>query len=696
MTTPARIATLATLGLLLTCGRNVSAEPFSGDSNLAAPRLGVWGFDSTGVRPDVSPGDDFFAYTNGQWVARTEIPADKTSYGGFEALRELSERRVRSILESAAANSHSEPSSDARKIGDFYTSYMDESAIERLGDVPVKADIARVRAVDTRKALVHLMGQSAERFYGSVFTIAIEADPKSPEHYAVALSQAGLGLPDRDYYLDAKFADKKKLYRAYVGHLLSLIGWPDSDREASRIVAFESRIASASWSRTEDRDPDKTYNPMSIAELVSFAPGFDWTEFLAGADLRDVGKIIVGEKSAFPHIAAIFAQTPLPTLQAWEAFNVADAAAPYLSRSFVEARFEFRNKTLSGQPELAPRWRRAVDAVQNGTGGNFGLGGMGEAVGRVYVEQYFGPEAKASMQALVGNLLAAFRVRIQRLDWMSPPTKAVALEKLSTYTVKIGYPDTWRNYSTLAIRGDDLYGNIERAQSYEWKRSVGRLNRPVDKSEWGLTPQTVNAYNGPTFNEIVFPAAILQPPFFDQTADSAINYGGIGGVIGHEMTHGFDDQGRKYDAQGRLRNWWNSQDAEQFQAQAAKLAKQYSAFEILPGAHVNGDLTMGENIADLGGLSIALDAYHASLHGQKDTVIDGLTGDQRVFLGWAQVWRSKVRDDEQRRLLVADVHAPSAARVNLPVRNIDAWYEAFAVSTQSRSYLAPRDRVHIW
>jgi putative endopeptidase len=469
--------------------------------------------------------------------------------------------------------------------------------------------------------------------------------------------------------------------------MLSAAGWPNADAEAAAVVALETRIAGASWTKVEQRDPVKTYNPMSTADLAALAPGFPWRPFLENADLGGVATVVVGEKSAFPKIAAIFADTPISTLQAWQAFTVIDSAAPFLSSAFADAHFEFRDKTLGGQAEQKPRWKRAASTIDQG---------IGEAVGRVYVAKYFTPEAKAKMEALVGDLKVALAARIQRLDWMSPTTKAKALEKLSLLNVKIGYPAKWRDYSSLKLSPDDLYGDVEATQVFEWKRELARLNDPVDRTEWGMTPQTVNAYYDPSQNEVVFPAAILQPPFFDDTADMAVNFGGIGGVIGHEMTHGFDDQGRQYDGHGVLTDWWTPEDAAKFVTQTKHLGEQYDLFEPVPGAHVNGDLTMGENIADLGGLLLALDAYHVSLKGAPAPVLDGLTGDQRVFLGWAQVWRSAAKEDAKRRSLVTDPHSPPEDRVNGVVHNIDAWYAAFDVKPGDALYVAPDQRVRIW
>jgi putative endopeptidase len=469
--------------------------------------------------------------------------------------------------------------------------------------------------------------------------------------------------------------------------MLGLAGWPEPEANAKAIVAMEDEIAQVSWAKSDQRDDNKTYNPMTIAELAKSAPGFDWRVYMAAAELPGVDRIIFDENTAAPKIAAIFAKTPVPVLQAWLAFNVVDNAAPQLSKRFADAQFEFRDKTLTGQPEQRPRWKRAVTLVN---------ALMGEAVGRLYVETYFPPESKAKMEQLVANLRAAMAARIQKVDWMSPETKTQALAKLAKFNVKIGYPVKWRDYSSLQVSPGDLYGDVLRAAAFEWRRQVHRLNQPVDKTEWGMTPQTVNAYYSQTHNEIVFPAAILQPPFFDPNADMAVNYGAIGSVIGHEMTHGFDDEGRKSDGDGALRDWWTAADSAKFDAKAKAFGAEYAAFDVLPNAHINPELTMGENIADLGGLNLALDAYHASLGGKPAPVIDGLSGDQRLFLAAAQLWRSKTRDDRMRQRLVSDPHSPEAARATVPERNIDAWYDAFGVKAGDKLYLPPDQRVKIW
>jgi putative endopeptidase len=435
---------------------------------------------------------------------------------------------------------------------------------------------------------------------------------------------------------------------------------------------------------------------MTLDELSAFAPGFPWRLMLSAAGLSNVNSVIVAQKSAFPKLAAIISETPLTTLKAWEAFDVIDNGAPYLARAFSNPFFQFRDKELLGQPEEPARWRLAVDAVQFGNADVESMGGMGEAVGRVYVSRYFTADAKAKLEGLIENLKVAFDRRIRKLDWMSDTTKSRALEKLGRFTVMIGYPDHWRDYSGLAIRSDDIYGNIERAQAYGWRRHLAQFPGRVDRSEWLENVQVIDAYQYSALNELVFPAAILQPPFFDTNADAAVNYGGIGAVIGHEMTHSFDDRGRHYDADGQLQDWWTAEDARKFEAKVAALSAQYSAFEVLPGIRIKGAMTAGDDIADLGGLNLALDAYHASFNGKAAPIIDGLTGDQRVFLGWAQIWRWKYRDDELRRRAVTDVHSPAPARVDVVMANIDAWYTAFDVGAQRKRYIAPADRVRIW
>jgi putative endopeptidase len=664
-----------------------------------ASKFGTFGLDVAGQDQATKPGDDFFRFANGKWLDETAIPSDKPSYSLRAQMSDLTEQRLHEMMERAASEMAKEPLSLEDKVGAFYRSFMDESRIEKLGAKPLAPLLAEVRAAQTPGAIAALMGRNNSDLEGTLFGCSIDVDLKNPKRYAFFVNQAGLGLPDRDYYLKPEFAAQKAKYEQYVATLLGLLDWPEPQARAHDIVGFETSVATASWTKAEQRDPIATYNPMTPAALAAFAPGFAWREFLDAAGGGTMDTVIVAEKSAFPKLATIFAGTPPATLRAWLAFTIADNAAPFLSKPFADAGFAMRQKSLNGQAQPAARWKRGVHAV---SGGDFGsgdrfdrFGNMAWAVGQLYTTRYFPPEAKASIEALVLNLKAAYRARLEKLDWMSATTRALALKKLDTYTIKVGYPDKPRDYSNLVIRADDLVGNVRRAGAADWKFYVDRVRGPVDRSDWWMTPQTNDAYNG-SLRDIVFPAGILQPPIFDAAADPAINYGAAGGVIGHELTHGFDDEGRKFDAEGKLSDWWAPADAKIFEARAAKLGAQYSAFEPLPGTHVNGDLTMGENIADLGGLTLGLDAYRASLHGKPAPVLGGLTGDQRVFLGWAQAWRGKSRDDFLRKMVVSDPHSPRMYRVNGVVRNIDAWYDAFGVKPGDKLYVAPADRVRIW
>ncbi len=662
-----------------------AAVPVPSAAELASPRYGTWGYDISGMDRSVKPGDDFFKFANGKWAERTEIPSDRVRFGNFDKLAVLSENRQLAILEDAAAGKLNDP--DAAKIAAGYKAFMDEALAEKLDAKPIQPELGQIKAVKTKADFVKLMGKANTTGFSSIFPVGVTIDSKAPTKYGIIGVTGGMGLPDRDYYLQAAFADKKTKYQAYIAQLLTMIGWEKPAENAKAIVEFETKLAEASWTRVERRDRDKTYNPMSVAELNALTPGWDWKAYLTAAELPNVDRVIVTTNTAYPKFAKVYADTPLETLKAWQAFHVADGAAPMLSKRFADANFAFRGKELNGQPEQRARWKRAV---------GFMNGALGESVGRVYVARYFPPESKAKMDALVADVRTALKARIEKLSWMSPETKAKALEKLAKFTVKIGYPDKWEDYSKLTFKADDLYGNALRANAWQYRKDVARLNSPVDKSEWGMTPQTINAYYNPPNNEIVFPAAILQAPFFDPDADPAINYGGIGGVIGHEISHGFDDQGRKSDGDGVLRDWWTAEDAAKFKTQADRLGAQYSSYEPLPGAKVQGGLTMGENIGDMGGLSLALDAYHASLKGKPAPVIDGLTGDQRVFLGWAQVWREKIRDEALKQRLVSDPHSPAIYRVNGTIRNLPGWYAAFDVKPGDKLYVPPEQRVDIW
>ena len=662
--------------------KSVSTQP-AGLAHEAA--IGAFGLDLSAGNSAVKPGDDFFAYASGKWYDHFEIPADKTSYGAFNQLDDLSKQRVREIIEQAAA-SHPAEGTAAQKIGDYYAAYMDQSAIETNGLTPVEGDLKRISSAATPAQIATLFGLPG---FASLFDLDLPPDLKNPDRYSVVISQSSLGLPDRDYYLkdDPKLQEIRGKYVAYVEQILTLGGVADAGAKAKEIMSFETAVAKVQWPIEKRRDVDATYNPRTKQQLLTYAPGFPWQAFLQASSVGGRQDLVLSELTAVHDLADLFKHTPLPTLKAYLTFHYLSDHAPYLPKRFDDARFAFYGSTLRGQPQQRERWKRAVDEVN---------GALGELVGQLYVARYFPPESKAKMQELVANLRASLSERIDALDWMTPETKSRAHEKLATFTPKIGYPDKWKDYSALQIRRDDLVGNVRRAAEWRWQYQVARLDKPVDRQEWQMTPQTINAYYNPLNNEIVFPAAILQPPFFDPNADAAVNYGAIGAVIGHEMGHGFDDQGRKFGPDGGLKDWWTQQDADVFKGRVTRLENQFSAFEALPGLHVNGANTIGENIGDLGGLNMAYHAYHLSLKGKPAPVIDGLTGDQRFFLSWAQVWRTKIRDGQLREYVMSDVHSPPYFRVNGPLPNINEWYAAFDVHPGDKLYIKPEDRVSIW
>jgi putative endopeptidase len=645
--------------------------------------VGSWGFDLAGADFAVQPGDDFFRHGNGAWYDRAVIPPDRSSIGVDTALNITAEARIREILERGQEGVDASARTDAAKFGTFYAAFMDEARAEALDAEPIAPLLAMIRASATHEQLADLAGRRS--FFFSIFGLGIGPDDKAPDRYVVSIRQGGLGL-NRDYYLTARLADKKAAYLSYIGELLAMIGWESPAASAAAILDLETAIAEVSWSNAERRDPEKTYNPTSVAALEEAAP-FPWRVLLASADLGGLDRVVLVENTAIAKIAAVYARTPMDTLKAWQAFHLVDGAAPYLSKRFVNANFDFRSRIISGVAEQPARWKRAVAIL------NFA---MGQAIGRVYVARYFPPEAKAQIDDLVAHLRGALQERITRLDWMSQETKRKALDKLVRLDVKIGYPNKWRDYSALEARPDDLFGNMQASRKFAWLRQVNRLNSKVDRDDWYLSPQTVNASYNANLNEMTFPAGILQAPYFDPTADPAVNYGGIGAVIGHEMIHGFDDEGRKYDGAGVLSTWWTEGDANQFLARAAVLGQQFDSYEPFPGLHLKGDLTMGENIADLGGALVALDAYHNSLGGKPAPVIDGLSGDQRFFLSYAQSWRHKSTETSIRQQIVSNPHAPAQYRVDGVVRNMDAWYTAFNIKPRDKLFLPPEHRVRIW
>jgi putative endopeptidase len=649
-------------------------------------KIGAFGLDLSARDLTVRPGDDFFRYANGHWLDTHEIPSDRPSWGSPEALQEDAQERVRGLIEALPAGAP--VGSIEQKVGDFYRAYMDTEAINRAGLAPAQPVLDAIAAARTHAELLRLMGK-ADFGLLAPMQLGIGADEKNPDRYVVSIAQSGLGLPDRDYYLKSEgvYADVRAKYQAHIERLLALAGDADSSSEAASIVQLETQIAAVQWPAAKRRDRDLTYNLRTHSELNDLAPGFAWQEVLGAAGIDNQSNYVVREVDAIAASAVLFNEVPVERWQSYLRYHYLVAVANVLPKPIDDESFDFYGRILNGQKEQRERWKRAVSA------GNVSLG---EAVGQLYVAHYFPPAARAQAIALVENLRAAYGERIRELPWMSASTKKVALQKLATFRPKIGYPVRWRDYATLEIRPNDAFGNAERAAAFEWRRKVLRINLPTDRDEWVMTPQTVNAYYDSTFNEVVFPAAILQPPFFDPAADPAVNYGGIGGVIGHEMGHGFDDQGAKSDAQGVLRTWWQPEDEAAFKKLVDRLATQYDGFEALPGLHVNGRLTLGENIGDLGGLTVSYSAYHLSLHGRPAPVIDGLTGDQRFFLSQAQVYQSLYRDALLRRLVVSNPHSPPHFRVNGVVRNMDAWYAAFDVQPTDRLYLAPAERVRIW
>jgi putative endopeptidase len=642
------------------------------------------------IESSVRPQDDFFEYLNGKWLKTVEIPSDKSSWGSFMELRENTLPQLRGIIEKVATKNAAK-GTDEQRIGDFYASFMDEARLEQLGATPLKGELDKIAALKDKSELPAMLARLGKIGVGVPFDFGIHQDNKDSTKYVADIGQGGLGMPDRDYYLkadDKKLAETKIKYQQHVEKMLAMAGDQHAAANAKAIVDFETEIAKVQWTKVELRDPIKAYNKFNLAEMDKLAPGFDWKTWLDTAGLT--GKttyVIVGQPTYLKAFVDVSNKTSLDTWKAYLSLHLIESYGSFLSKNFVDERFDFYGKTLSGVKEMEPRWKRGVGAVERS---------QGEAVGKLYVAQYFPAERKARMEALVKNLLAAYKQSIDKLDWMSPATKKEAQAKLAKFTPKIGYPNKWKDYSKLVVSREDLVGNVMRSRVVEADREINKLGKPIDRDEWGMTPQTINAYYNPEMNEIVFPAAILQPPFFDANADDAVNYGGIGAVIGHEISHGFDDQGAQYDGNGNLRDWWTATDHKNFKAKTTALVNQYNAFEPLPGYHVNGELTLGENIADNSGLAIAYKAYHISLKGKKAPVIDGMTGEQRLYSGWAQVWRSKMREQQQIVQVKTDPHSPGQYRANGTLRNQPGFYEAFGLKQGDKMYLAPNDRVIIW
>jgi predicted metalloendopeptidase len=672
--------------LVILCGTlGLSAQtPSSGRS------LGI---EVSGMDRSVRPQDDFFRFVNGNWADKTPIPSDMSSYGTFPMLRDEASAAVRAIVEGAVAEKAA-PGTMTQKVGGFYASFMDTARVESLGVQPLVRELSAVNAIasvnDLPTAFLHASASGVTVPVG----IGVGQNPKDSSQYVVSISQSGLNMPDRDYYLrqDDKFAAIRKAYADYIAQLLTFAGQRDPRGAADRVLALETSLAQKQWDRARNRDRNATYNQMTVSAIESLAPHFGWRPYLSAALNSDdvderVKAAIVRQPDYVKAFDGVLTATPLSTWKEYLTFGWLNAYSQYLSSPFVNAQFQFFGGVIGGREENRPRWKRGVTTVENA---------VGEPVGRLYIDQHFKPEAKARVDALVRNLLAAFKVGINELEWMSPATKAQAQAKLAKYSLKIGYPDKWRDYSGLAVKDDDLVGNVMRSQQFQESEMWARLGKPVERWRWGMTPQTVNASYSSTNNEITFPAGILQPPFFNVDADDAVNYGAIGAVIGHEISHGFDDQGRKSDGDGNLRDWWTPDDARAFEERASRLGAQYESYAPLPGMKINGRQTMGENIGDLSGLAVALRAYHISLNGKPAPVIDGFTADQRFFMGYAQIWRFKERDAALRDQLLTDVHSPGMFRAFIPLTNIDAFYAAFNVQAGDKLYRAPADRVKIW
>ena len=645
----------------------------------AKPEIGDFGFDLSGMDKSVQPGDDFYAYANGTWAKNTQIPADKSNYGMFTALADLSQKRTQEILEAAKADPNS-------MIGRAYASYLDAPAVEAKGLAPIEPWLNKIRAVD-KAGLAKLLAEADRSGVQHFFGGYVGQDDKNPEVYIYTMFQGGIGMPDRDFYLKENERNAK-LQAAYLKHLeniLTLAGEKDAAARAKAVYDFEKQVATVHWDKNDSSDATKVYNKMTIAELAAAAPGFDWQNFIRGVGVNE-DSILVSQPSAFAGEAKLLAGAPIGVIRDMLIVRSLDGFSGVLPDAVAQEAFSFYGTALSGTPEMQERWKRAVD---------FTTVNMGEAVGKDYVAKYFPPETKAAMDILVKNVLAALDTRITNLTWMQPETKVKAKKKLANFTTKIGYPDRWKDYSTLEIKAGDLFGNALRSNQFAHDDNISRLGGPIRRWEWGMTPMTVNAYANFGMNEIVFPAAILQPPFFDPNADAAINYGGIGAVIGHEISHHFDDQGAKYDETGKLADWWTPADVAAFEAAGKALVAQYDAYEVLPGEKLDGTFTLGENIGDLAGLTIAYDAYKKSLGGKEAPVIDGLTGDQRFFLGWAQVWRRNYREQNLSQRITTDPHSPSIQRTWVS-RNLDPWYKAYQIKQGQKLYLAPKDRVRIW
>jgi len=636
----------------------------------------------------VKPGDNFAMYVNGAWMKTAKIPADKSSYGAFDMLYDQSQKDVKAIIEEAAKGNSTE-GSDEQKIGDYYASFMDRKGRDAKGIAPIQPELKAIDAIASYDDLAAYFGKANRAGVAIPFSVSVMSDFKDPTKHTLVTWQGGLGLPEREYYLsnDAKMTDIRQKYVAHIEKMFQLANMPNAAESAAKIMALETALATQQMKKEDTRDIVKLYNVYAVKDLKTLMPDFNWTAMLKNAGVDREKKLVVTQVDYTKSLNNLIKNTPIDTWKTYLKWGVINGSAGLLTTALDKQNFEFYGKNLYGTESQQEDWKRAVEMVN---------GGLGEVVGKVYVKKHFSPEAKERMTQMVKNLLKAYAESIKTLDWMSAATKKEALKKVDNFMIKIGYPDKWRDYSALKIVKNDLYGNATRATEFEYNRNLAKLGKPVDRAEWGMNPQTVNAYYNPSLNEIVFPAAILKPPFFDLNADDAVNYGGIGAVIGHEIGHGFDDQGSAFDGTGTLKNWWTPQDLAAFKKRTSALVEQYNSFKAFPDLNVNGAFTLGENIGDLGGLSIAIKAYKATLNGKEAPVMDGFTGMQRVFLGWGQVWAEKIRDEALRSQIANDPHSPALFRVNGTVRNVPEFYEAFNIQPTDSLYLAPEKRVKIW
>ena len=678
--------------ILFSCSQQETAAPEQLGNQLqsqAAADLGLGsGIDLEYMDTSVKPGDDFYRYINGVWLRDTEISADQSNYGSFTALADEAEENLLTLIEEAAAIDAA-IGSDSQKVGDYYQSFMNENLIENLGSNPLAGSLTEIAAATDKDALMQVM--TALNYIGvqMPFGFYIDVDERQTDRYVPNVGQSGLGLPDRDWYLirdNDTYLSAHQAYSSYINEVSSLAGLGNGEDIANSVLQIENRIAQAHWDRVQNRQRELTYNKLSIVELQDLAPAIDWAATMQGLGMF-TDEFIISQPSYFEELSNIWSEVGLAQWKNYTSFKLIHAYTAFLSQDFVDAAFAFEGGVLNGLEENRPRWKRGVDAVDSA---------LGEIVGKLYVERYFQEEAKVRMDVLIENLRNGFRVGIEELEWMTDTTKSEAQNKLAKFTTKIGYPEEWKDYSGVEVFENDLVGNVMRSRRFEHNREVSKLGQATDRGEWYMTPYTVNAYYNPNMNEIVFPAAILQPPFFNVEADDAVNYGAIGAVIGHEFSHGFDDQGRKSDGNGMLRDWWTEQDASAFSGRADALVAQYDQFQVLPGKFLNGAFTLGENIGDLSGLAVAYKAYQLFLDGEEAPVIDGFTGDQRFFMGWGQVWRRLYRDENLEVRITSDPHSHSEARTNGTLRNIDTWYEAFNVQENDALYLAPSQRVKIW